>query len=263
MATDDTQFSAYIEYTDAEEYDRENGLTGPELPFYEELAREVGGPILDLACGTGFLTIPLAELGYVVTGVDLAPEMLDHARSKAGALPIRWVHADCRTLDLGEQFRLVTLTGNAFQEFRTRGDQEGLLGTVRRHLAPGGLFGFELRFPRPSALLTPAALAGEWSKETVWRRFTNARGQIVTVSTLQRYDAVHQTMEYVLHRRWMEQGRAHVRTERAAYRFVFPREMEALLHYNGFAIRDAYGDWDRRSLSGDSPRMIYVCHMRP
>src|SRR5437879_91994 len=90
METDGAQFSDYsdyIEYTDAEEYDRENGLTGPELPFYLGLAREVGGPALDLACGTGFLTIPLAEQGLTVTGVDLAPAMLDHARPKAGAPP--------------------------------------------------------------------------------------------------------------------------------------------------------------------------------
>jgi SAM-dependent methyltransferase len=266
MATDDTQFSEYIEYTGAEEYDLENGLDGPELPFYTELARETGGPALDLACGTGFLTIPLAELGLSVTGVDLAPEMLDLARSKAAALslPIRWVLADCRTLDLGasEQFLLVTLTGNAFQEFRTRADQEGLLGVVRRHIAPGGLFAFETRFPRASELLTPESLSGGWSEETVWRQFEDEQGRTVTVSTLQRHDAVLQTVEYVVHRRWQADGRAEVVTERALLRLVYPQEMEALLHYNGFAIRDAYGDWDRQPLTGDSPRMIYVCQLR-
>jgi SAM-dependent methyltransferase len=262
MTADDAEFSEYIEYTGAEEYDRENGLTGPELPFYLGLARAVGGPILDLACGTGFLTIPLAEDGFAVTGVDLAPEMLDQARLKSGTLPIRWVQADCRTLDLGEQFRLITLTGNAFQEFRTRRDQEGLLGAIRRHLAPDGLFAFETRFPRISELLTPAALSGEWSGETLWRQYENVQGQTVTVSTLQRYDGVRQTVEYVIHQRWQEDGRAEVRTERAILRFVFPREMEALLHYNGLAIRDAYGDWDRQPLRGNSPRMIYVCQLR-
>lgn len=263
MAANGAQFSDYIEYTGAEEYDRENGLTGPALPFYQDLAREVGGPVLDLACGTGFLTIPLAALGLAATGVDLAPEMLDHARSKAGALPIRWIRADCRTLNLGEQFRLVTLTGNAFQEFRTRQDQEGLLGAVRRHLAPEGLFAFETRFPRASALLTPAALAGEWSEETLWRRFEDAHGQTVTVSTAQRHDAIRQTVEYVIYRRWQEEGRAETRTERTTLRLVYPQEMETLLHYNGLAIRDAYGDWDRQPLTGASPRMIYVCRLRP
>jgi SAM-dependent methyltransferase len=262
MPEDSTEFSQYIEYTGAEEYDLENGLDGPSIPFYQALAREAGGPVLDLACGTGFLTIPLAKLGLAVTGVDLAPDMLRLARSKAASEPIRWVQADCRTLDLGQQFRLVTLTGNAFQEFRTRADQEGLLGSVRRHLAPGGLFAFETRFPRASELLTPEALTGGWSKETVWRQYQNEHGETVTVSTLQRHHAVRQLVEYVIHQRWQADGRAEVRTERALLRLVYPQEMEALLHYNGLVVRDAYGDWDRRPLDNVSPRMIYVCRAR-
>jgi SAM-dependent methyltransferase len=259
MTTESTQFSEYIEYTGAEEYDLENGLDGPELPFYRDLASETGGPVLDLACGTGYLTIPLAEMGLSVTGVDLAPEMLEHARRKTSSLPIYWVQADCRTLDLKQQFKLVTLTGNAFQEFRTRADQEGLLGSVRRHLAPGGLFAFETRFPRASELLTPEAIAGDWSEDTVWRQFENEHGQTVTVSTQQRHDAVRQTVEYLVHRRWQEDSQDKVVTERAVLRLVYPQEMETLLHYNGFSIRDAYGDWDRQPLTGNSPRMIYVC----
>lgn len=251
------------EYDDAEGYDLENGLGGPDLDYYLDLAREVGGPALDLACGTGFLTIPFAELGLAMTGVDLAPAMLALARRKAGALPIRWIHADCRTLDMGEQFRLITLTGNAFQEFRTNADQEGLLGTVRRHLAPGGLFAFETRFPRPSELLTPEALAGGWSEETPWRQYEDARGQTVNISTAQRHDAMRQTVEYVIYQRWREDGRDEVKMERTILRFVYPQEMAALLHYNGLAIRDAYGDWDRRPLTAASPRMIYVCQVRP
>lgn len=263
MTAEQTHFSAYIEYTGAEEYDQENGLDGPEIPFYLALARQTGGPVLDLACGTGYLTIPLAQEGFAVTGVDLAPEMLAHARKKAGDLPVRWVLADCRTLDLDQQFRLATMTGNAFQEFRTRADQEGLLGSVRRHLAPDGLFAFETRFPRPSALLTTEALDGEWSPETPWRTYTNAEGQTVTITTKQRYDAVRQTAEYIIYHRWRDAaGAEQVKTERAVLRFVYPAEMEALLHYNGFVIRDAYGDWDGRPLASDSPRMIYVCRVR-
>ena len=135
METDDQQLA---EYEDAEGYDLENGVSGPDLRYYLDLAREVGGPGLDLACGTGFLTIPFATLGLTMTGADRAPKMLDLARRKALDLPIRWLHADCRTLDLDERFRLVTLAGNGFQEFLTRQDQEGILGAARRHLAPDG-----------------------------------------------------------------------------------------------------------------------------
>jgi SAM-dependent methyltransferase len=247
------------EYTGAEEYDRENGTSGPDLDYYLDLARATGGPGLDLACGTGFLTIPFAEAGLAMTGVDRAPEMLELARRKTGGLPIRWVEADLLTLDLGEQFRLVTLTGNAFQEFLTLDDQEGLLGAARRHLAPDGLFAFETRFPKPSALLSADTPPGEWSAETPWRKFTDEQGRNVTVSTAQRNDLLRQTVDYVIHRRWQEDGRDEVRSESTTLRFVYPREMEALLRYNGFTIRDAYGDWDRSPLSNASSRMIYVC----
>lgn len=251
------------EYTGAEEYDRENGLYDASIPFYSDLAREVGGPALDLACGTGFLTIPLAQLGLTVTGVDRATEMLEHGRRKGAELPIRWVLADILTLDLGERFRLITLTGNAFQEFITLSDQERMLDAVRRHLAPDGMFAFETRFPRPSELLTPEALEGEWSPERVWRQFEDERGHTVTVSTSQRHDAVRQTVDYVLYRRWREDGCDMERIETTTLRFVYPQEMVALLSYNGFAIRAAFGDWDRRPLTGSSPRMIYVCALRP
>jgi SAM-dependent methyltransferase len=247
------------EYTGAEEYDRENGTGGPDLDYYLALARATGGPGLDLACGTGFLTIPFAEAGLAMTGIDRAPEMLALARRKAGALPIRWIEGDLLRLALGEQFRLITLTGNAFQEFLTLEDQEGLLGVARRHLAPDGLFAFETRFPKPSALLSADTPPGEWSAETPWRQFTDEQGRAVTVSTAQRHDLLSQTVDYAIRRRWREGDEERVATERTTLRFVYPREMEALLRYNGFAIRDAYGDWDRSPLTNASPRMIYVC----
>jgi SAM-dependent methyltransferase len=259
MALDNSQLPLYI---GAEEYDLENGLIDDSLPFYSGLAGETGGPALDLACGTGFLTIPLAQLGLAVTGVDRAPEMLALARRKSASLNVRWLLEDILTLDLGERFRLVTLAGNAFQEFLTLSDQEGLLRTVRNHLAPDGLFAFETRFPRLSELLTPESLTGEWSAETVWRTFEDADGHTVTVSTAQRLNALRQTVDYVLHRRWVADGREQMLTESATLRFVYPQEMDALLHYNGLAVHDAYGDWDKQPLAADSPRMIYVCRPR-
>src|SRR6476661_7362247 len=56
--------------------------------------------------------------------------------------------ADARALDLGERFQLIYLTGNAFQAFLTRADQEALLERVRAHLHDDGLFAFETRNPR-------------------------------------------------------------------------------------------------------------------
>src|SRR5437868_7193843 len=109
------------EFADPANYDIEDSSeTG--VAFYSALAQETGGPVLEIACGTGRVSIPIARLGLAVTGLDIVPGMVDLARSKSASLLARWVEADARTFDLGEQFRLIFMTGNAFQAFLTRAD---------------------------------------------------------------------------------------------------------------------------------------------
>ncbi len=106
------------EFADPVDYDHQDSSdTG--LAFYTALAQEAGSPVLEIACGTGRISIPIARLGFAVTGLDIVPGMLEQARRKSIGLPIRWVEGDARTFDLGEQFRLIFLTGNAFQAFLT------------------------------------------------------------------------------------------------------------------------------------------------
>src|SRR5215207_11456712 len=83
------------EYADPVDYDRQDSSdTG--VAFYAALAQETGGPVLEIACGTGRATIPIARRGFAVTGLDVVPGMLERARSKAAGLPIRWVEGDAR-----------------------------------------------------------------------------------------------------------------------------------------------------------------------
>jgi SAM-dependent methyltransferase len=120
------------EFSDPVNYDVEDASdTG--VAFYTALAQETSGPVLEIACGTGRVSIPIARLGFDVTGLDIVPGMLEQARGKAAGLPTRWVEGDARTFDLGEQFRLIFLTGNAFQAFLTNADQEALLQRVRTY----------------------------------------------------------------------------------------------------------------------------------
>jgi 2-polyprenyl-3-methyl-5-hydroxy-6-metoxy-1,4-benzoquinol methylase len=74
----------YLEgYREAQAYDVEEGGDDADYPLTEQLARELGEPLLDLACGTGTMAIRLAEQGFQVTGVDIIPEMIAWAREKA------------------------------------------------------------------------------------------------------------------------------------------------------------------------------------
>jgi ubiquinone/menaquinone biosynthesis C-methylase UbiE len=68
-------------YSDAQRYDLVEGAyaTGDFLDFYRRQIARYGEPILELACGSGRLTIPLIESGIQITGLDISEEMLNLA----------------------------------------------------------------------------------------------------------------------------------------------------------------------------------------
>lgn len=260
------------EYADPVDYDRQySSDTG--VAFYSALAWEAGGPVLEIACGTGRVAIPIARQGFAVTGLDVVPAMLDRARIKAEAagLSVRWVEDDARDFDLdSERFRLIFLTGNAFQAFLTNADQEALLGRVRAHLHDEGLFAFETRNPRwrtsegrdedPDGLFVYLETRAE---EEALPPHTDAHGREVRESRSRTYDHVAQVLHWTSYQRWHEGGaQEHTKTTRIALRYTFPQELAALLNHNGFTIARRYGDWDGEPLSAASPSIIVVCRKR-
>ncbi len=112
-----------------------------------------GGPrkVLDLGCGTGSHAIPLAQRGHAVTGIDRSPGMLAHATEKLKAIsfpagvpaPV-FLEGDLRSLDLGQRFEVVLMMFAVLGYQHENADLLAALGTVRRHLEPGGLFIFDV-----------------------------------------------------------------------------------------------------------------------
>src|SRR5207248_4787355 len=107
------------EFRDPQTYDLVDEGYEEDYPLTEQWARLLGGPLLDLACGTGRMALRLAAQGYQVTGVDLVPEMIARARRKAAArsVSIEWVVADARAFHLDQQYPFIYMLGNAFQFF--------------------------------------------------------------------------------------------------------------------------------------------------
>ncbi|MFL5606290.1 MAG: class I SAM-dependent methyltransferase [Gemmatimonadaceae bacterium] len=252
------------EFADPINYDLED-RSNTGVAFYRSLAHETGGPVLEVACGTGRVAIPIARDGIPVTGLDIVPGMIERARGKAVGLPARWLVGDARTCVLAEHFRLIFLTGNAFQAFVTNADQEALLQRVQTHLHDEGVFAFETRNPllpggEPSVGLF--VTLESHAQEEAGASFINADGHEVRVSRTRRYDHVAQIMHMTSYKRWNDGRRDHVTVARTALRYVFPQELAALLHYNGFAITRQYGDWNEEPLSATSPSIISVCRKR-
>jgi len=246
------------EFTDPPNYDIEEGeRSAQRIAFYCDLAKSIGGPVLEIACGSGLVTIPIAATGLDTTGVDLARPMLEHARVKAEAqnLNIRWVEADARSLDLGRQYRFILLTGNAFQAFLRREEQEALFESVKRHLSPNGVFAFETRNP-PGHDLT------NQPQEEFDQSYVSVEGQRVSVSFTQAYDPIAQVIYWTSFRRWNDGKHDHKRETHIACRFTHPQELNALLYYNGFQVLEQYGNWDKEILSSSSPSIISICKVQ-
>ena len=244
------------EFYDPANYDLEEAASsGPRIQFYADLASEIGGPALDIACGSGLVALPIAAREIPVVGVDLARPMLAHALTKARqqGLPVSLIEADARQFHLNKLFPFIFITGNAFQAFLQRIDQERFLACVKRHLTPDGIFVFETRNP------SSHDLSDILDEEEEWFTYCNVQGQTVKVTGKQHYDPFTQVMHWTTFRRWSDPSGEHDKATRIACRFTYPQELEALLHYNGFRVTHQYGDWSKGSLTPKSETILTIC----
>ncbi len=113
-----------------------------DLPFYKKwLPKNQNAQILELCCGSGRLTIPIAK-EYNICGVDNSVSMLEQAKLKAGkeGLNIQFVEADIRTLDLPNKFDLIFIPFNSILHLYQNQDLFDTFNVVKKHLKEDGLF---------------------------------------------------------------------------------------------------------------------------
>ncbi|MFD2045434.1 class I SAM-dependent methyltransferase [Ornithinibacillus salinisoli] len=247
----------FEEYDDPVLYDRENDSIIDDIVFLKKWAKRTRGKIIDLACGTGRATIPLARNGHQMIGVDVHKGMLEEARRKSTnlTLPIDFVLQDCTALNLNVKSSFIFSVGNSFQHFLTNEAQDGLIRSVSRHLEVGGLFIFDTRFPKEEELLQP-------SGEEFWRSYIDrATSQQVDVYTKSEYDALSQIQHYTTIRRLLDKHKEIIneKTTSIRLRYVFPKEMERLLSPYGLEIVNIYSDWEANPLTKSSDQMVYLC----
>lgn len=239
-------------------YDLDYGERDQDLDLYRLYAQQCGSPILELACGTGRVLLPLARQGYRITGVDVSPAMLDVARRKAAAEGlgerVTLVKQDMRELDLAGRFNLAFVAANSFSHLSTLDEQLTALAHIRQHLNPGGLLLLDLFNPDPERLL-------------------ESDGRVVLEKVLTDPDTGHRLLKQFS--RWVDFGKQllsitfimdDVDGEGSVTRTLFPFtmryfyrfELELLLRHAGFEVEAIYGSWDLEEFSGDSEKLIAV-----
>jgi ubiquinone/menaquinone biosynthesis C-methylase UbiE len=218
---------------------------GGDAAFYERLARETGGSVLELACGTGRIALALAE-GFDITGVDISAGMLAVARGKAAGRPasvqarLTLIEQDMSQLKLGRRFGFVFVPARSFQHLLTIDLQSKSLQAIHRHLDPAGRLVLHLFDPRLDLLIdastTLPGLSGV-HPETGLRYV----GEVLRTD----FDHLNQVRRDLW--RYVEVGPDGAvlaeDTREMALRWTYRWELHHLLKLCGFAVEAEYSDF--------------------
>jgi SAM-dependent methyltransferase len=238
-----------------------------DLDFFLELARETGGPVLDLACGTGRVLIPLAAAGTRVVGLDLSPHMLVRCRQKLGWQPpdvqqrVRLVEASMTDFELGERFPLVIIPFRSFQLLLSVEEQLACLACIRRHLAPKGKL--VLTFFQTDLRRTYDPTFQQETESMPEKVLPDGRRLRLTERIVEFHRAEQCNHMELFYTVVQPDGRSERLVQKLTVRYFFPYEVEHLLARAGFRVLEVCGDYDGSPLTDDSPEMVFVGEALP
>ena len=246
---------AHEHYDDALYYDHVYKRRREDVNFYVQMAKQWGGPILELGVGTGRVAAAIAAEGIEITGVDAHPAMLQQAEARQKGLPLakrklmRLKLGDIRELRLRRRFRLVIAPFNVLMHLYDHDDLHRALRSAHRHLEARGRFAFDVLMPDLRSFLR--------APERRYRCrdiFVPALGRRYAYYESFRYDSVRQIqivrMDFV--------SEDHAFTRYLSQRQFFPQELEAACHRARFRLEERWGDFAGSPPDIDSPSQVLV-----
>lgn len=243
-------------YNDPRGYDAESSVFKDDIPFYQRLLEDVDGPVLELACGTGRLTIPFALQGVDITGIDNSVPMLEYARKKAKEknVDIDFILADVRDFHLNKKFELILFPFNSIAHLLTNADLTSCFRCVKNHLSDKGRFVIDLFKPSLEILQRDPE---KWFEQ---EGHPDPDGGTVSLTEQFRYNQATQIADIT----WRLKLSRGVKKPDSKFkmRMLFPMELEALLDHCGLEIVSKYGNYDMSPFESDSPKQLIICSRR-
>ena len=249
----------------ADLYDKVYAYLDYDIGFYVQQAEASGGPVLELGCGTGRISLALAEAGFDVTGVDISPRMVAQASAKAKSLSLvsqaTFVVGDMADHDASGSgtegaFAMVCFPFRSFQSMNGVGDQREALENAAAQLQDGGMLVLDTFFPDMEQL-------GNRHDEAIpfhIRDVEQADGSNIIVWGQNLWDSVSQVNAARLIIEELDAtGRSVARHFRDFdLRYTFRYEMEHLLELSGFTLEAVYGDFDGGDVTEESDDLVWV-----
>jgi SAM-dependent methyltransferase len=230
---------------------------GAHVPFYVDLARQQAGPVLELACGTGQITIPVASSGVRTLGLDRSAAMLEVAKRRASAVSAAaaFVQGDMRQFAFDREFSLIFAARNSLLHLLSTMDLLAAFTAVKRHLAADGLFAFDIFNPDVAKLARPFG-----QRFPVMEVDTPTFGRLRLEETYD-YDASIQVNRGTWFLSTPERRDAWILP--MVLRSIFPQELLLLLSAAGLELISGFGDLSRTPFTAASTTQVCVCRRRP
>lgn len=241
-------------YRDGRHYDRL--FEEPNMTFWLDLIGKYGGPVLELGCGTGKLTIPIAEAGYEVAGIDLSEPMLNFAREKVQGkpLPVVFHLSDMVDFSMEKHYKTILLPSNNLAHLGSFQDAMRCFARVQQHLEDGGVLIIDAFVP------SLQILSRDPENIDVLSEYDDPDGGgTIRLEAKATYECDTQVRRVVTTQR-LPNGK--VVEGHLNMKMYFPQELEALLYCSGFEVIEKYGNYNKAPFSSASPRQLIVARKK-
>jgi SAM-dependent methyltransferase len=240
-------------------YDYDNRkIIKDDLDFYVKYANQTKGAILELASGTGRVSLYVAEkTGRILECIELSEHMLEIFRSKLKNYPtnvqtnVHIRNGDMSNFNLGQKFEYIMIPWRALQWLPVQEKTIECLNCVYNHLADRGIFVFEIFKPR--------TYDGNWiGKEDLSYDIFDGDKRIIR-STINHFaDTEKKYIQYKIKVRILENGNETVKEDMLTIKYYEYNDIVGILEKLGFKIKEQFGYYDKRNID-DGEEMIFVC----
>lgn len=233
-----------------------------DLPFYLDLAQKLGGPVLEIGCGTGRILLPVARAGIPIHGVDNSTAMLsvlkqhlEHEPQEVRTRVSLW-EGDLRNFRGKKKYPLVTIPFRAIQHMHTLEDQLAALQTAAIHLEQDGIFAFDVFYPRFELIHSSV---GEEILELEWSLPSNPTKKVRRYLRKDSYDKIHQNFRATFFFRTYEGDRLiQEETDTITMSYYSYPHLLALFKLAKLKVVEQFGSFSKSPLDNDADQMIFL-----
>ena len=237
-----------------------------DLDFYVDRAKRSGGPVLELACGTGRILLPIAREGIAIHGVDISLPMIEVLQERLRREPkdvrelVSVVHGDIRNFRSKQQYPLVIIPFRPLQHMYTVEDQVAALETAAFHLEDEGNLVFDVFYPNFYNLDRGI---GEEMLELEWIPKSDPGKIIRRYLRKESVDKINQNFTATFIFRTYEGTKLVAEeTEPLKMSYYTYLHMRALFLLAGLEVVEEYSSFEKAPLNNEARQMIFVVRKR-